>query len=66
MLGLLHPVWTLGSEDFLDCLDFLFAWGGCGHTGTKSTLGLLTWRQQKHLWVLSDLMQKGWEISEAF
>lgn len=35
MLGFLHSVWTLGSEDFLDCLDFVFAWGGCGYSGTK-------------------------------
>lgn len=64
-LGLLHCVWTLGSEDFLDCLDFLFAQGGCGQSRTKSTLGLLTWRQQKHLWVLSGVMQKAGKLLKA-
>lgn len=29
-------VFRLKSEDFLHCLDFLFAWGGCGHSRTKN------------------------------
>lgn len=62
----LHRVWSLGSEDFLNCLDFLFAWGGCGQSRTKSTLGLLTWTQQKPLWVLSDFMQKAGKFLKPF